>query len=556
MPCKDKKDTAQQRAVKEAKNYLGGELARSASRNGALLARYRGILRELLGLALEMAGESLAEGDEGGAWSVLGGLQEKAIQLFAVALTDARLVARAEALAELNLLAPGLSLANGAQTGDRENDDAERIGQWAARFMGDLGKEIKQRFWTAKLMGEDARTAAASLTSNTLAGRAIEPRYGKRLETAISTEWRRASNEERWRTLVFAKKYLPDLKVKYVYFDEARCDGSCLKWATGGLQKDGVYELSSAPMPIGDTHPNCRCILAPWLPGRGIVDLPVLHDENQDILKGIGEGFLDSINPLEIWRGLEATYCHIADSRNRWLAIKDLGKGIGTGLLQSVTDLWAFDTPRKQGRAIGGLIPDIVLSFVGGIGAVKAGLKSVTTAGEGARIVGRAERALQEAGKAAKVAEEAAARARKLTAHALGSIGERKLAEWLEKSGRKLILDPRKRPLTASGPDAITVIWKDGECVVEFWDNKAWTSSRTASGSSALERIGSERGSLKRTLESALEKSNLPETEIKRIKSAINNNNIAYDRVISNAGGNARSGATLEKKGIRFEPID
>lgn len=532
-------------------------MARSASRNGALLARYRAILRELLGLALERAGESLAEGDEGdegGAGSVLGDLQEGLVGILRAGLMEARAIARAEVLMELNALAPSLSAADYSLPGTEREADAEHIEQLVSRFIKDLRNEVRRRFQTAEVMGEDAAAAAASLTNNTILARAIDPQYKRRLETIINSEWRRASNWERWGTLVFAKKYLPDLMVQYVYFDEAKCDGSCLKWALGGDYLAGIYELDKAPEPVRDTHPNCRCILAPWLPGRGIVDLPVLHDENQDILKGIGEGFLDSINPLEIWRGLEATYCHIADSRNRWLAIKDLGKGIGTGLLQSVTDLWAFDTPRKQGRAIGGLIPDIVLSFVGGIGAVKAGLKSVTTAGEGARIVGRAERALQEAGKAAKVAEEAAARARKLAAHALGSIGERKLAEWLEKSGRKLILDPRKRPLTASGPDAITVIWKDGECVVEFWDNKAWTSSRTASGSSALERLEDAKVA-KNELLKAIKKSGLPESEKSLILKAIEQKKYVTERIVTNAGGQARNGPSLVRKGIKFQEI-
>jgi hypothetical protein len=155
-----------------------------------------------------------------------------------------------------------------------------------------------------------------------------------------------------------------------------------------------------------------------------------------------------------------------------------------------------------------------------------------------------------------KIAEAAAARAKKLAAHALGSIGERKLAEWLENSGRKLILDPRKRPLTASGPDAITVIWKDEKCVVEFWDNKAWTSSRTASGSSALEKLGESKGAMRDALEKALGKSDLTELERTNILKALDEGRGKFSRVVSNAGGRARPGPSLERKGIRFEEID
>jgi hypothetical protein len=57
-------------------------------------------------------------------------------------------------------------------------------------------------------------------------------------------------------------------------------------------------------------------------------------------------------------------------------------------------------------------------------------------------------------------------------------------------------------------------------------------------------------------LKKALTKSNLGTIDKSEILEAIEHKDVSYARKVSNAGGSARPGASLEKKGLEFEYIE
>jgi len=566
--------------AKEARAYLGGEAARSAQRESALLARFRRVLRGLLNLALERLGEALANEDEDVAQALLAALQENLRLVLTAALSYAQGQAAEEILKELALLLPepfGRIVATPqrrpAEVVWRENPPllsfqrTERVERLLSRFIDDLFREARRRFWLAELLEESTEVAAASLSEDTILARSLSRRFRARLSTLLASEWTLAANQARFSLLSQAAQGAPELKAKFLYFDTGPCDGSCVAWASGGLRGDGVYALNEAPMPVEDTHPNCACRLAPWTPGIQLASLTFTYESEAEKartlgkdpvsvwLEAAGEGLVEGLNPLEMLRGLEAAIDYVRKSKNKWQAIKELAKGAmvetGRGLKEAVT----FGDPRKHGRAIGSLLPDLAITILtGGGGVVKAGTKPLSRLGEVAKAAKKAEEIVKKAKKARPGAAGRALPRGGVAGHGLARAGERRLAEWLEKSGRKFILDPRKRAITAAGPDAITYYWKGNRCIVEFWDNKAWTQSRAVSSSSALERLGNDR-EIAKNLRKWLDKSGLPREEIKGIKEAISQDKALFIRKVSNAGGKARPGPSLVKKGILFEEM-
>ncbi len=585
-------------AAEEARAYLGGEIARSAQKNRALLARFRRVLRALLAQVLEKIGEALTDGDGESARVLLIALEEGLEQVLRLALTYASTAAREEILRELTLLFPDSSPEDRLQQRPEEVLDFERLKWLVSRFTRDLAGEIPRRFQLAELLEESPETAAASLTRNTVLGRGVSSRFGARLSTIAISEWTLAANQTRCMALSDASRDVPQLRVKFLYFGTGPCDGTCVAWAQGGEGGEGIYVLAEAPMPVEDTHPNCRCVLAPWLQkhrslldvDRRLLESLIGGEEysyfDPEFRRGFNEGFIESINLPAMLGGIWQAAKHLWTSESKWETAKEFGKAAAKGTWQSLEDLSAED-PYKRGRARGSTLIDILLSPAGGASVAKAGTRGVSTIGKAATITGKVRKVAKKAAsiskkarkaikKAAKGGKRKRARAKPWLSRAVkkvgkaakkprtwrqikralrrGRIGELRLGKWLEKSGRKFILDPRKKRLNAPGPDAITYRWEGNRCIVELWDNKAWKKSRAVSGSKALERLG--RGkAFERELPKWLEKSGLERSEARRILKAMDENRMVCDLIMSNAGGRARAGPSLTRKGIRFQHI-
>lgn len=84
-----------------------------------------------------------------------------------------------------------------------------------------------------------------------------------RSNTISQTELNRALNHGILRMYISAKKEIPDLKVKWVEVKDQRLCKHCRERANGGEDGDGVYFIGDiSPPPL---HPNCRCVLIPFL---------------------------------------------------------------------------------------------------------------------------------------------------------------------------------------------------------------------------------------------------------------------------------------------------
>jgi len=450
LPATEEIGTASKRAVvKDAREYLGGRVARSALEDGALLARLGHSLRDLLGLWLERIAEARLGGDDEATYLLTEGLKRNLEQIVGAVLTRVRAAAREEILTQLALLFQDFSPADIEREDVEEGDGLERVERLLSRFAADLSAQIARRFWLAELLGESAEAAAASLTKDTLLGRAVSRRFEARLSTILTSEWTLAANLTRCEVLTQVSEGEPGLLVKYLYFDRAPCDGSCIAWATGGIGGQGIYPADQAPMPVADTHPNCRCVLTAWREGAEFVGEP------------------------------DAPY------------------------------------------------------------------------GEKPTLSNSPKRLLQRAAQATRAKRS---RQQILRAHRLGRSGERRLGKWLEERGRRIVTDPRKKPLTGHGPDATTIRTVGGKRVAEFWDNKAYRKSRTVSSSSALENLQKPTAQAE-GLRKAVEKSNLSEAEKEKLLGEIEEKTICYRRVVSNAGGKARPGPSLGEKGIDFQKM-
>jgi SPP1 gp7 family putative phage head morphogenesis protein len=84
-----------------------------------------------------------------------------------------------------------------------------------------------------------------------------------RSETISQTETNRSLNQAIMLRFFTAGKQINDLKVKWIEIKDQKLCKQCRAAANGGLDGDGVYNLDSVnPPPL---HPNCRCILIPFL---------------------------------------------------------------------------------------------------------------------------------------------------------------------------------------------------------------------------------------------------------------------------------------------------
>jgi hypothetical protein len=578
LPAKTQVDPARIRAVvEEARNYLGGQIARSTLEDGVLLARLKEIAGGFLAQALRDLGEAKAEENDEQVRAVLLELEACLTRLITLSQTIAHASAQADLLAELERnYGPSLF----EKLTDEITDpwpNIEKSTRTIERYVVDLHEAVERRFLTAELLAEDVQTAQVSLYRDTIIGRSLLRGLMARLATIITSEWTFVVNNARLTLFPFFGGGLGEQSlVKYLYFDERPCDGSCVEWATGGPLGDGSYPVYDAPTPVKDTHPNCRCQLVPWQPGMMLpfaeTTPPSRHKQASSpggrYLRNLGKGFLDSINPLEMWRGAKGTYQYLRASKDKKQATKELAKGAVQGVWQTLKDAANFHDPKKQGYAHGSLLPDIILSFVGGVGGVKAGTKAVSIGGKAAKAAQAVEKTAEAVGKTAKAVKtgekivQDAAEASKIAkpgrtleemkaAQALGKVGEEELAKRLEQSGRKFILDPRSRPTNAPGPDAITVRWEGKQCIIEIWDNKARTNNVTVNGSTALEKAGEKPS--KETIEKWIEAGSLPRKEAKLVMEAVKENKYKTFRTITPYGGNARPGAKLGEKGIGFE---
>ena len=287
-------DAAAVAAAEEAHGYLGGLTARSARRDSALLARYRQISHELLITMLEKIGSVLTEENTEDANAILLDGINSIKDVAKAGIACARLLARYDCLSELGLPAD-LSPDSLSQSREQELLDFGDIEGLMERFRRDLSKAIKQRFRRAAVLDEEAVVAAASLVESNVLGLSLASSFNSRLSTIMGSEWTLEANRVRRSLLVEAALVLPRLLVKYLYFDRALCDGSCLSYASGGPFGQGVYRIDDAPMPILDTHPNCRCLLAPWMEWRNIANARWV-EEDKGIVHLTGE--LEWLDPF------------------------------------------------------------------------------------------------------------------------------------------------------------------------------------------------------------------------------------------------------------------
>lgn len=549
-------DAAAVAAAEEAHGYLGGLTARSAQRDSALLARYRQVLQELLRLALSEIAEALLNGDSATAQAILAVLQAYVEALLNSAIYLAHSAAWQDCLEEVRRLLGELSPDDMPQTSAQKPAQSGNLGRVLRRFFRDLRGEIPKRFRQAELLGESPQAAAASLSEDSIVGRALASAFGARLSTILVSEWSLAVNDSRSAALSATGRTQPEALVKFLYFDRAPCDGSCIRWATGGIDGKGIYPLSAAPRPVEDTHPNCRCVLAPWSEEAefllGLFEEP--EEEYVIFLESLGGGFWESIDPRGFVSGLRALIDYLKKHKRKGQAIRELLRGAGADFLKTLKEAGSFDDPRVTGHAMGSLIPDILLAFVPVAREAKAA-KAVAGAGRAARAARRGGRALEAVADLSGLAERAVSRRGGSAGHALGRAGEVRLAEWLQQSGRRILFDPRSRSMFRSGPDAITLRWRGSRCIFEFWDNKAWSESRTVSGSSALEQLALEPIS-KDELRIILYRSSLSPSDKARVERALRHDSYEVLRTVSSAGGQARPGPTLHRKGIGFQKVE
>lgn len=84
-----------------------------------------------------------------------------------------------------------------------------------------------------------------------------------RSNTISQTESNRALNHGVLLMYISAKKEIQELKVKWVEVKDQKLCKHCRDRANGGDDGDGVYSIGEVqPPPL---HPNCRCILIPFL---------------------------------------------------------------------------------------------------------------------------------------------------------------------------------------------------------------------------------------------------------------------------------------------------
>jgi hypothetical protein len=84
-----------------------------------------------------------------------------------------------------------------------------------------------------------------------------------RSDTISQTESNRSLNHGILLLYIAAKKEIQELKVKWVEVNDNRLCQNCRDRANGGTDGDGVYSIDDvSPPPL---HPNCRCVLIPFL---------------------------------------------------------------------------------------------------------------------------------------------------------------------------------------------------------------------------------------------------------------------------------------------------
>lgn len=94
---------------------------------------------------------------------------------------------------------------------------------------------------------------------------------------------------------------------------------------------------------------------------------------------------------------------------------------------------------------------------------------------------------------------------------------------------------------------------KNGNWVIEVWDNKARAKSVTVSDSKVLLKLKTNRKAFEEAVRKAVERSpDLTPGEKKAVYRALKEGKFRRSFIVSNWGGKARKGAKLGKRGIRF----
>lgn len=77
------------------------------------------------------------------------------------------------------------------------------------------------------------------------------------------TETNRSLNHGQLFAFMVGLRTISNLKVRWIEIRDNKVCEHCRKAATGGINRQGIYHINSvSPPPL---HPNCRCILVPWI---------------------------------------------------------------------------------------------------------------------------------------------------------------------------------------------------------------------------------------------------------------------------------------------------
>lgn len=133
-------------------------------------------------------------------------------------------------------------------------------------FNGDILSQVQKDLYSVYIISKKNGNGINTQLSGTVLSQYLDASFVKfqgRANTMVITETNRALNQAIMLRYVSAKIEIPKMKVKWVEVKDSRLCKYCREAANGGEDGDGVYNIGNVePPPL---HPNCRCILIPFL---------------------------------------------------------------------------------------------------------------------------------------------------------------------------------------------------------------------------------------------------------------------------------------------------